>query len=110
MLYGCSEAGLMQLKLMILSGDSRRAGAADRISRGGDWARTGTEGEGGPGGPGPPFEQWDYLESHETGHRAAERDRLTGSFSPCTSSLVTETVKGPLSLNHHRCQMHKTCY
>lgn len=59
----------MQLKLMLLRGESRRAGAADRISRGGDWARTGTEGEGGPGGPGPTFEQCDYLESHETGHK-----------------------------------------
>ena len=59
----------MQLKLMFLRGESRRAGAANRISRGRDWARTGTEGEGGPGGPGPPFEQCYYLESNETEHK-----------------------------------------
>ena len=49
--------------------DHRRAGKAGTQRWGGDWARTGTEGEGGPGGPGPTFEQCDYLESHETGHK-----------------------------------------
>ena len=84
--------------------------AAGRIRKGGDWAGTGGGGRGekvGLAGLGLFLSNVITLKAVRQDTGAAERASLTGNLSPCTSFLVIEAVKEPLSLYHHGCQMHK---